>query len=244
MEDTEGRHGVVTKIWTSFSHPMKFDSEGTCPSSCSFCTMPCFGMVGYTEKQVHVLKWDNGLGYSELAGGHRDTFDNTYMCQQCVMDRVQVMFCPGHEIKTLDNGEQDFDQAAADLMEAEPATPMLRFQLQRWCSMCFSLAAYQCCAAQPDLMGASEEGEAMLNGCGLRLCASCECKLRKDFGCECDAMAATLDKEPKMRAKTKDGTIVTRADVGFLTKEGLLMRNVDQTSPNDVEAEDGGEMEF
>lgn len=65
MEDGEGNKGMLTKIMTSFAHPIRFQAQ-----DCNFCEIPIFGMVGYFEREVHVIRWHNGLGYAEVGGGH------------------------------------------------------------------------------------------------------------------------------------------------------------------------------
>jgi hypothetical protein len=65
MEDGEGNKGMLTKITTSFAHPIRFQAQ-----DCNFCEIPIFGMVGYFEREVHVIRWHNGLGYAEVGGGH------------------------------------------------------------------------------------------------------------------------------------------------------------------------------
>lgn len=71
MEDGEGNKGMLTKITTSFAHPIRFMAQ-----DCNFCEIPIFGMVGYFEREVHVIRWHNGLGYAEVGGGHcQDTGD-------------------------------------------------------------------------------------------------------------------------------------------------------------------------
>ena len=45
MEDEAGHKGTLTKIMTSFAHPIQFGSiENT--SDCNFCELPIFGFVG------------------------------------------------------------------------------------------------------------------------------------------------------------------------------------------------------
>lgn len=71
MEDGEGNKGMLTKISTSFAHPIRFQAR-----DCNFCEIPIFSMVGYFEREVHVIRWHNGLGYAEVGGGHcQDTGD-------------------------------------------------------------------------------------------------------------------------------------------------------------------------
>ncbi|KAF2249858.1 hypothetical protein BU26DRAFT_563754 [Trematosphaeria pertusa] len=100
MEDAEGRRGILTEIQTSFAYPIKFSTLES-SSICSFCEMPSFRFTGHFEKTVHVLRWNNGLRYTELTAGHREDNDATIMCQECVMQRVQTIYCPAHGIKRI-----------------------------------------------------------------------------------------------------------------------------------------------
>ena len=68
-----------------------------------------------------------------------------------------------------------------------------------------------------------------LDGCGLKLCTRCESKLQKDFDGNSSLMAEALDRESKAKEEDEfsgDVTVV-RADVGFISKKGMLMRNME-----------------
>jgi hypothetical protein len=84
MEDADGHKGMLAKIKTCFSHPIKFGFLSN-TADCNFCEMPSFGFVGLFEKETHVIRWHDGLGYSELAGGHAENTGSTNMCQTCSM---------------------------------------------------------------------------------------------------------------------------------------------------------------
>lgn len=246
MEDAQGRKGILTKINTCFAHPIKFDLF-TETSECSFCEMPIFGFVGHFEKTVHVLKWHNELGYGEMAAGHLEEHGPTTICEQCITSRVQVVYCPdpGHVIEPIDDSTaiNDHDNAMDALIEAKTGSTEYFYQLQRWCSMCFSLASFKCCNEQPSLSGNSTE-EVMQDGCGLRLCVSCETRLREEFEGETSALAAALDVEPKWREddnERKDNP--PRADVGFLVKDGLLMETFVKACGDSGEGDEGGQFE-
>ncbi|KAF2263236.1 hypothetical protein CC78DRAFT_604746 [Lojkania enalia] len=246
MTDAEGRRGVLTKIMTSFSYPIIFHT--TTPrngaSDCNFCQDVIFGMWGYGEKKVHVIRWHNGLGYSEVAGGHREeNEEGTSMCADCTMSRLQVILCPNHELtRYASRGqEEDLDSIADALRVAKPRSAEMRHGIQKFCSMCVKVASFGCCTPQPSLSTTrdSEDG-ALIPGCGLRLCEDCVEKLRKDFQGDSHAMAAAVDSESK--TKFEDGKPVAsigdiRADVGFLTTNGLLMKNVEAIVGGDEDQE-------
>ncbi|KAF2866200.1 hypothetical protein BDV95DRAFT_505462 [Massariosphaeria phaeospora] len=228
MTDAAGHFGVIKTIWTSFAHPIAFNISSDNKSACNFCEMPTFSMVGHFEKEVHVLKWYSGLGYTELAAGHRESHGPTAMCEECTFRRLQIIVCASHDMKAYDSRTtQDFDFAAEDLMLAPPRSALMQRQLQRWCSMCFSLATYKCSTTQESLSQPADVQEpAPLDGCGIHLCDNCEERFRLEFNSDSHEMARSLDKEPKAR-DTDDDLIVVRADVGFLATDGLLMRNMD-----------------
>jgi hypothetical protein len=144
--------------------------------------------------------------------------------------RAQIMTCDEHDMQRIfpDDTVLSFEETCADLLEAAETSKEVQQQLQRWCSMCFSPAAFTCCARQASLF-ASEDDEMELDGCGLKLCARCESKLKKDFDGNSSLMAEALDHESKAKEEHEfsgDVTVV-RADVGFISKKGMLMRNME-----------------
>jgi hypothetical protein len=216
MEDEAGNRGPVTEIQTSFAHPIHFSLT---PSTrgCDFCESPLFGMYGYLEKSVHVIKWDTGLGYTEIGGGHCDKHNPTKMCDACTNRRIQITLCESHEMhKIYEVDELTYENALEDLLGASGESSETLEQLQRWCSMCSSPASFGCCTLYQD-----DEGR----GCGLRLCESCAFVLHENFQGSIPAMAEAFDQEPKLR-KTDGGEdgLRVRADVGLLSENGLLMK--------------------
>jgi hypothetical protein len=121
----------------------------------------------------------------------------------------------------------DHDALADELAGAEPGGADVQYQLQRWCSVCFSPALYGCCTVQPDVTG---QEEAEVTGCHLRLCFACKVTLREQYEGNFDHMATVMDSEPKIvEADELLGREIKgrpRADVGFLRQDGLLMRTV------------------
>jgi hypothetical protein len=242
MEDAQGHQGVSARINTCFAHPIEFSCSAETDVGCNFCELPVFGFVGHWEKKVYVIRWSNGLGFTEIHGGHREEFDPTRVCESCILDRVQIILCPGHEMKRNDCHKSEAELGAAQeaLLEAEPGSVSMRTELQRWCSMCFTLATFNCCFVQPSISAT----DASITGCGLNLCDECEQRLRLEFKNDTHEMATVLDKEP--RAKEDDDEaegMITRADVGFLRKDGLLMRNVERAAEM-MEPEENESMEF
>lgn len=223
MEDGEGNKGMLTKIMTSFAHPIRFQAQ-----DCEFCENPLFGITGHCEREVHVIRWHNGLGYAEVGGGHCQDTGETVMCRDCTNRRLQVLVCPRHQFEQLVDIAADHDALACDLFEAETGGAEMQYQLQRWCSVCFSPALYGCNTVQPDVTG---DVEAQTTGCHLRLCIACEQTLHKEYQDDFDLMVTELDRKPKISeadvilAKETQGRL--RADVGFLKQNGLLILTVD-----------------
>jgi hypothetical protein len=84
MEDNGGHKGMLTKIKTSFAHPVKFGSIAN-TIDCNFCEVPTYGFVGLFEREIHVIRWYSGLGYTEVAGGHAEHNGSTTMCLTCTI---------------------------------------------------------------------------------------------------------------------------------------------------------------
>lgn len=225
MEDAEGNRGMLTKITTSFAHPMSFGAPRSELMDCNFCEIPIFGMFGHFEREVHVIRWYSNLGFSEVGGGHAQNEGPTNMCSDCTNQRLQIMVCPGHEFERIPDAVTDHDALAEELISAEPGGAGMQYQLTRWCSMCFSPAVFGCCTVQSDLCG---EEEKEIAGCHLRLCFACEVALRTQFGNDLDAMVADLESQPKVaEADEALGRRIEgrpRADVGLLMQDSLLMQ--------------------
>jgi hypothetical protein len=229
MEDSAGNRGQLTKMQTSFAHPIQFYISD---ADCEFCDLPVFGFVGHFERQVHVIRWHNGLGYTEVGGGHCEEKGPTTMCLDCTNMRLQVIVCPSHSFQRLSDSDEELDWYAIseELMSAEPGSAEVRWQLQRWCSMCFSVATYGCATTQRALVGEDDEE---LPGCGLRLCESCFETLQGVFGGNVEDMVVEMEKQPKVSEEdelTEALEAKPRADVGFLRHDGLLLRCVDAVS--------------
>ncbi|KAL5384290.1 hypothetical protein DPSP01_005438 [Paraphaeosphaeria sporulosa] len=249
IEDAEGHRGFLATIKTSFAHPMVFSinppGHPKAVLDCDFCYIPVFGFVGHFEREVHAIQWSNGQGYTEFGNGHREEKDATTMCHECTFHRLQIMVCSDHVIRHIELHEDQLDYHAASevLISVEGGTPQMQYELQRWCSLCFSLARHQCCSLQP-FVGADDEGDGavMMEGCGLRLCDRCAQELGQVYQNNLHDMVTALDKKAKPKQVETDdgeeaeeqGTI--RADVGLLKLDGLLMKCVQGGA-------DGGDVE-
>ncbi|KAH9875482.1 hypothetical protein J1614_004303 [Plenodomus biglobosus] len=227
VEDNAGNIGLITKMKTSFAHPIKFNVAAEDVSECNFCEMPMFGIIGHFEREVYVIRWYNGRGYTEIGHGHCEDNGPTKMCGPCACIRLQIMVRPNHEIEqAIDSTDMpDLDELSGDLISAEPGSEEMFYQLQRWCSMCFAVAKFGCATVQPSVCGEEETNEI---GCGLRLCERCAVRLQDEFGGDVGLMASHMDTLPKIGVADEGGNLEgrARADVGFLKRDGLLMTNI------------------
>lgn len=140
---------------------------------------------------------------------------------------MQILSCEDHHLQSLfpEGTRPDFEDTLDSMLKAEDPAD-IKQQLQRWCSMCFSPAIFTCQKRQVSLLS-PEDAEVGIDGCGLKLCTECEHKLRENFEGDSSFMAATLDLEGKAKEEDEDMNVtVVRADVGFLSRDGLLMRNL------------------
>jgi hypothetical protein len=151
---------------------------------------------------------------------------------------VQIIACPQHNIQPIfpDDHSPSFDEVFSSLLEVGDSPQDIRAQLTRWCSFCFSPATHACCAPNYSMLS-EDENEEEIDGCGLKLCAGCEVKLKEVFDGDSSVMAATLDFEPKARAEEMEMGSVVRADVGFLSRQGLLMKNLEFDSQQDEQVD-------
>ena len=80
---------------------------------------------------------------------------------------------------------------------------------ERWCSVCPTLAQYECCAVGPHGIG-----------CGLSLCESCMVSVVDSDG-DLNQTLEKLKDEP-----SEERVLGLRADSEFLKQDGLLIRFV------------------
>ncbi|KAF2749166.1 hypothetical protein M011DRAFT_382110, partial [Sporormia fimetaria CBS 119925] len=219
LEDTHGRSGKVTEITTSFAHPIAFNAPTL---QCDFCELPQLGFLGLNEVQgVQVLEWKNGLGYTELHGGHHENFPETTMCSACTSTRLQIVLCdagPGHSVQWIPQEELMPVDAMASILLSAAAGEDTRTQLADWCSTCFRPAVFRCCTPQESVTDTHDK----IQGCGLALCETCERTLREEHAGRFQDFVEALALQPKYREGQIEG--VVRADVGFLMADGLLVQ--------------------
>lgn len=216
--------GTLETISTKFAHPILFNHEGEEP--CHFCFDIRFGMFGLGAAEVEVVNWHDGRGLDEVSGGHREQgIENTRMCVSCTTQRVPIIMCEKHELQPLEGGfisamfggmrvaDGVIDAVTGDVLLRDAAlTNLLNGTTtgeERWCSICPTLARYQCCTA-------GMHGK----GCGLMLCETCAVSVVDSEGDLEKALKVVEDDTGEERV------LGLRADYEFLKQHGLLMRFV------------------
>ncbi|KAI6864289.1 hypothetical protein KC338_g2231 [Hortaea werneckii] len=207
--------GATKTIVSRFSHPIQFNAEDATGSmSCSFCEHTSFQIIGLESKEYDVIDWRDGRGYDEVGGGHReDGVEPTRVCTACTMRRLLIIMCESHKMRLitgLNPETMDVEGAMSSLFSGA-----LR-QQDRWCSLCPSLASYECEAASSvDLLGHE------CQGCGLSLCETCMLNLADNHKGDLQQMLSVLKDEP-----SDERPLGLRADWSLLKQDGLLMRYV------------------
>jgi hypothetical protein len=208
-DDTENVEGSLKTVRTKFCHPIRFDYQDETPDGsepCHFCFCAHFGIIGLEERTVEVIDWHDGRGWEEIGNGHRgDNVNDTQICSQCTLARMQIMICTDHALMRITElgAELDLQAAIGRLVSGKEAAG------DRWCSVCCNLAAWECCVAQD-----GDHGE----GCGLVLCEACVEDLRSCGG-SLETMLQALTDEP-----SEARPVGLRADYELLKQDGLLMR--------------------
>ncbi|KAH6682805.1 hypothetical protein B0J14DRAFT_528407 [Halenospora varia] len=231
------------RIKTFFAHPLVFnytpDPEGKAP--CSWCDSPFFGLWGHGEVDVEVIPWGGAVGNEEIDGGHTSggKHENSKMCITCTFARLRVTLCTGHKIRQI----KGLDVRSFNLVALVESFSALTghgdksagelAMSAKWCSICVSLAQYECCAPQcfnenGELI---PEGQPHHIGCGLYLCSTCKellDRLERSRG----ARTQIIDELVKWRkselwqynqSRNSNDWDWVRADAEFLTSSGELM---------------------
>jgi hypothetical protein len=214
--------GTPKIVRTKLCHPVQFDYvdptlDGSDP--CHFCNRAACSVIGLPERTIEVIEWDDGSGWEEVSGGHRDEdTEPTQVCPKCTLARMRIMVCDGHALRRIegvdddddDDDEQDLMKATTRLVEweSEERRAVDKEPMETWCSVCCNLAAWECCLGQE-----IERGE----GCGLALCELCVVDLGRCGG-SLEKMLQRLKDE-----LTTARPLGLRADSGLLKQDGLLM---------------------
>ncbi|KAI7199341.1 hypothetical protein KC316_g3330 [Hortaea werneckii] len=212
---TGNPHGATKRIVSRFSHPIQFNAEDANGSTpCSFCEHTSFQIIGLEAKEHDVIEWQDGRGYNEIGGGHReDGVEPTRVCTACTMRRLLIIMCEKHQMRLIPG-------LSPETMDVEGAINSLFSgalrQQDRWCSVCPSLASYECKATSSvDLLGHE------CQGCGLSLCETCMLNPADRYKGDLQQMLSVLKDEP-----SHERPLGLRADWNLLKQDGLLMRHV------------------
>jgi hypothetical protein len=203
-------------ITTAFNHPIHFlhNEEG----ECTWCTR-AIGIFGRGMREVLVTPSPDGLSYTELEGGENSSGKNDdYMCIKCTIERCPIIGCEGHELRPIDSiNMNDIDHAGMFQRLANCEKPL---PTDRWCAVCPAPALYHCCTPQNyDMWGEEVDPRSPeVEGCGLILCEECAVS----FG-ELEDLEQVID---AAAAEPEIWILGVRADVEFLRRDGLLIRNV------------------
>jgi hypothetical protein len=232
-DEKDSRNAIYIK--TALCHPISFLDQDH--GNCHWCTNPSYGILGLGWIDVLVRRSETGSEYYEVCGGHHGNGQQTSrICAKCTMQRVQILGCSQHELRPLDgyalrpehntDGFLRSDQMDLDALDVEAAFDRLMARsllpTDKWCSLCPSLALYQCCTPQETDVwgGAINANSAEAEGCGLLLCEDCAivfCE-EEDLEVVIDAMANDVE--------GKHWSMGARADADFLRRDGLLVRKV------------------
>ncbi|OCK80470.1 hypothetical protein K432DRAFT_43476 [Lepidopterella palustris CBS 459.81] len=242
MADTSGHSGKTTTLTTPWCHPITFSttSSPSSPPICAFCADAAFAWSGHGDISVHCIEWANGLGYTELFGGHQGAGRRpTFMCEACTLRRVAVLCCEGHQMERMQGVEpiEGLDEAMGAMLRMQEAQEQggdveveeVVRQTERWCALCLSLASFQCGRRMnPE----AESVIGMSGGCGLRLCERCSRWLREEFGGCFQSLVSKLRREGWPEGSEEPigvedhWELMVRKDIEFLDEEGLLFRCV------------------
>ncbi|KAK4555482.1 hypothetical protein LTR86_007234 [Recurvomyces mirabilis] len=205
--------GKTTTITTRFSHPILLNN--TTPAAngiCDFCDGSSFALLGLEPKVVEVIDWQDGRGLTEVSGGHMgEGTPSTRMCIVCTMHRCNIITCQDYSLRKLPNADKLLQRAGAALGGLFNGVVQ---EKDRWCSLCPSLASYECETGTVD-----SHGRPCL-GCGLLLCETCMIYLGVADG-DLQKMLASMCDEP-----SDERPLGVRADLELLKADGSLVRHM------------------
>jgi hypothetical protein len=224
------------KIATRLAHPIYFNQR---KNPCRWCQVAMFGLYGYgSVRTPTVTIWPNGLGCSELSGGHvaAGSPAPTYMCGGCTTLRLLACACGGHDLKQIEGptveskGYWDKNASLKRLAYTQPATTERREQERRWCILCPTLAKWECSTAVGiplDRMREDVSKGLPKVGCGLRLCNSCATVLQKTYKGNLNRTVKNMESNTRIKTFGKqmwlDGL---RADFEFFQENSFLLKQI------------------
>ncbi|KAI1611740.1 hypothetical protein EDD36DRAFT_299910 [Exophiala viscosa] len=198
----------LLRIKTFWAHPIDFKFQPSPTELCHFCSDFRYGIYGYGELDVEVIRYPGAIGVEETGDGHRARGrEATRMCVLCALARLYILKCAVHRFRKLDVllSQKIFDLYTTQVL-AETWDPPLKKGAYSTCSLCPHPASWNCCADQTHdpfrrkLTPIAGEDR----GCGLLICDDCHVKVVTDGG--------------RLKAKTvvpaEKGSV--RADIEFL----------------------------
>ncbi|KEF58292.1 uncharacterized protein A1O9_06218 [Exophiala aquamarina CBS 119918] len=210
--------GVELTIRTTWAHPINFKHTPTDEEPCHFCSDFRYGIFGYGEIEVHVIKYSDSPDYEETGDGHRsEGWEPTRMCVKCSLSRLYISRCKAHFIIPFGIRSPELENRyISQLVEIwRPHQSKLKTGPLPTCSLCPRSAHWRCAADQqlnivgmriPSLKGKGK-------GCGLLLCDDCAPQVKED---------GILRRPSIEQADMAKFQIGQRADVDFLFRGSLL----------------------
>ncbi|KAI9733564.1 MAG: hypothetical protein M1834_003166 [Cirrosporium novae-zelandiae] len=205
-------------IQTRFAHPITFHHiDETLNTPCHFCADFLYGIFGLGLVRVEVIKFASHEGYTEIDGGHTGRgAQPTRMCVYCTQERLNVCFCPQHEIVPIQGIAEDTSKKAFE--ELTSTQPKALEEASDYCSICPAPATHFCKTQPVDMLAELSMAQ---NGCGLFLCEDCAVSLVEEFQGDLDTMIK--GSENRIDGDESPFPLGLRADVQFLVKDGELV---------------------
>lgn len=211
--------GRLLTIRTAWAHPIEFKHIPSPNEPCHFCSDFRYGIYGYGEMEIDVIKYRNSADYEELGNGHRSCQrEQTRMCTKCSLSRLYISRCAVHSIVASGVRSQAAEEWYLSQLLADdwvPERPSLKVGARRACSLCPNAAYWRCGADKcSDKVGRPILGQRGRGiGCGLLLCDSCAPQVQVD---------GTLRRASIEGSNMGQAKVGPRADVDFLFPGSLL----------------------
>ncbi|KIV80868.1 hypothetical protein, variant 4 [Exophiala sideris] len=178
--------GKLLRIKTYWAHPIDFKLNPSRTETCHFCSDFRFGIYGYGQLEVEVIRFPGTGGLEETGDGHRARGkEATRMCVLCALARLYISKCGVHRFRKMDIVlSQKYLDLYSEQLLAESWDPPLKKGAYSTCSLCPYPASWSCCADKTHdayrrkLTPAAGKDR----GCGLLLCNDCHVKVVTDGG--------------------------------------------------------------
>lgn len=211
--------GMLLTIRTTWAHPIEFKHIPSQSEPCHFCSDFRYGIYGYGEMEIDVIKYRNSADYEELGNGHRSCQrEQTRMCIKCSLSRLYISRCAVHSIVACGVRSKAVEEWYLSQLLADdwvPECPSLKNGALQACSLCPNAAYWRCGADKcRDKVGRpiiEPRGRGI--GCGLLLCDSCAPQVQVE---------GTLKRASMESSNMHEAKVGPRADVDFLFPGSLL----------------------